>query len=151
MHPEGATRGYLSTLLGCYCPRCRKGALFQHPVSLRVGRNMEMHRACPVCAQPTEIEVGFYYGTGYVSYLIAVAISALSFLLWWLLIGFSFSDRRFFWWLGCNSVGLLLGQPWLMRFSRAFWLSCFVSYDPHWRTNPPDAGERHNAEQANNW
>lgn len=151
MPTESANRGYLATLFGCYCPRCRQGKLFRHPVSLRVGRSMEMYAECPVCAQPTEIEVGFYYGTGYVSYLIALFLSAVSFFVWWLLVGFSFSDHRFFWWLGVNSVLLLVLQPWLMRFSRAFWISCFVSYDPDWRSHPPDPGERHNPDQANNW
>ncbi|RYY97474.1 MAG: DUF983 domain-containing protein [Chitinophagaceae bacterium] len=151
MNPEGANRGYLATIFGCYCPRCRTGKLFRHRTSLRVGRNMEMYEACPVCGQPTEIEIGFYYGTGYVSYLIAIALSVVSFFFWWLLVGFSYEDRRFFWWIGCNSVGLLVLQPWLMRFSRAFWISCFVSYDPEWRIHPPDPGERHNPDQANNW
>ena len=34
-----------------------------------------MNKECPVCGQPTEIEVGFYYGTSYVSYALTVALS----------------------------------------------------------------------------
>lgn len=110
-----------------------------------------MYEACPVCNQPTEIEVGFYYGTGYVSYLIALAITAISCLLWFLLIGFSFKDKRFLVWIILNSVALLALQPWLMRFSRALWLSFFVSYDPNWEYRPPEQPERVNEEQKNNW
>ena len=110
-----------------------------------------MHERCPECGQPTDIEVGFYYGTGYVSYLIALLITALFFLVWFLIIGFSFKDHRFLYWITTNSVLLFLLQPWLMRFSRVFWLSCFVKYDPEWQAHEPDAPERINKDQMHNW
>jgi hypothetical protein len=88
-----------------------------------------MHEKCEVCGQPMEPEVAFYYGTGYVSYVLAVAISVATFVAWWVLIGFSFSDARFFFWIGFNAVVLLLMQPYLMRLSRTIWLSFFVKYD----------------------
>lgn len=110
-----------------------------------------MHDACPVCQQPSEIEVGFYYGTGYVSYVLGLLFTLITFLLWLLLIGFSFSDKRFISWLIMNSVLLIVLQPWLMRFSRVFWLSFFVSYDPNWSETPPAPPERTNEEQKNNW
>jgi hypothetical protein len=112
---------------------------------------MEMYETCPVCRQPTNIEIGFYYGTGYISYLIALFISGISFLLWFLLIGFSYKDQRFLVWIILNSVLLLVLQPWLMRFSRSFWLSCFVSYDPDWQHTLPEQPERMNNDQMNNW
>ena len=37
-----------------------------------------MNKNCLVCGQATEIEVGFYYGTGYVSYVLSIVICALS-------------------------------------------------------------------------
>ncbi len=110
-----------------------------------------MYERCPLCAQRTEIEVGFYYGTGYVSYLLALVFTGITFLLWWLIIGFSFHDRRFLTWLIANAVALLFLQAWLMRFSRALWLSWFVKYDPLWASRPPDDGERIIEEQMNNW
>jgi hypothetical protein len=94
-----------------------------------------MHEYCPVCGQPTEIETGFYYGTGYVSYALTVAFSVATFIAWWVLIGFSLDDSRFFWWLGVNAVLLILLQPLIMRLSRSLWLSWFVRYDPNWRHN----------------
>ena len=114
-------------------------------------RNMEMYVHCPLCGQPTDIEVGFYYGTSYVSYLISVLLSVASFLLWWLVIGFSFNDHRFLYWVTFNSVGLLALQPWLMRFSRSLWISFFVHYDPDWKTTRPAALERINESEMNNW
>src|SRR5918993_1013307 len=126
MTPQQPHRGYLSTVIGCWCPRCRQGKLFKNNLSLSIKKNMDMNPYCPVCGQRTEIEVGFYYGTGYVSYLIALFLTAVYFGLWYLIIGFSFSDDRFKWWIISNSVLLLLLQPWLMRFSRSLWISFFV-------------------------
>jgi uncharacterized protein (DUF983 family) len=144
-------RGYLATILECRCPRCREGKLFKYPMTFRFRRNMEMNERCPLCTQLTDIEVGFYYGTGYVSYLIALLITGISFLLWFLVVGFSFQDTRFFWWIGLNSVLLIVLQPWLMRFSRSLWISFFVKYDPDWRNSRPDDGDRIIEGQMNNW
>ncbi len=82
-----------------------------------------MHEKCPVCGQPTEIEVGFYYGTSYVSYAIGVAFSVAVFVAWWVLLGISIYDNSLFWYLGVNSVLLILLQPVLMRFPGRFGLA----------------------------
>src|SRR4030095_3745363 len=121
MSEERKSRGYLSSVLSCRCPRCRDGKLFQHPLSINLKKNMEMNKECPVCGQPTEIEVGFYYGTSYVSYVISVFLCGVSFAVWFLTIGMSLSDNRFFYWVGFNAVFLILLQPWLMRLSRSLW------------------------------
>ena len=151
MTDEKPHRSYLTTALGCYCPRCREGKLFKYPVSIVIKKNMEMNGRCPVCDQPTDIEVGFYYGTSYISYLIAVFLSVTSFLLWWLIVGFSFKDNRFLYWIAFNSVGLIALQPYLMRLSRSLWISFFVKYDPDWQHNKPLDTERINESQMGNW
>lgn len=148
-HPH---RGYLASALTCRCPRCREGKLFKNPVTLSFKKNMEMNKNCPVCGQATEIEVGFYYGTSYVSYALTVAISVATLVAWLVLIGMSTEDNRFFYWLGFNALFLLILQPWLMRLSRSLWISWFVKYDPYWKdSKPADVSERLNADQANNW
>jgi uncharacterized protein (DUF983 family) len=146
-------RSYLKTVLTCRCPRCREGKLFKNPVSIRLKKNMEMYTNCLVCGQPTEIEVGFYYGTGFVSYFMTVGLSGVSFGVWYFTIGMSLQDTRFFWWLGFNAVLLLGLQPWLMRLSRSLWISWFVGYDPNWETNKikSEMTERVVPEQMNNW
>ena len=151
MKEEQPHRGYLTTFISCRCPRCREGKLFKHPLTFNFKRNMQMNEGCPVCGQLTDIEVGFYYGTGYVSYVIALVLSAVSFVLWWLIIGFSFKDHRFFYWITFNAVLLIALQPWLMRFARSLWLSWFVRYDPEWKNNRPDDYERIIEGQMNNW
>lgn len=152
MAEKKAHRGYLASTLSCRCPRCREGKLFKHPLSISFKKNLEMNPTCPVCGQATEIEVGFYYGTSYVSYVLTVALSVASLIAWWVFIGLSVNDNRFFYWLGVNAVLLLLLQPWLMRLSRSCWISWFVRFDPDWEHHQPvDVSERMNADQANNW
>jgi hypothetical protein len=96
---------------------------------------MVMHKNCPTCGQPTEIEVGFYYGTGYVSYGLSVAFSVATFVAWKVLIGMTFSidDDRILYWMGTNIFLLIVMQPILMRLSRTLWLSWFVSYNENWK------------------
>jgi len=92
-----------------------------------------MPEHCPECGQKYDMEVGFWYGTGYVSYALAVAVSVATFVAWLVLIGISINDNRIFWWLGINSVLLVVIQPWLMRLSRVIYIRFFVSYDKDYR------------------
>ncbi len=92
-----------------------------------------MPSRCPECGQPYELEVGFWYGTGYVSYALTVALSVASFVAWYVLIGMSVNDNRFFWWMGINIFLLVVLQPWLMRLSRVIYLYFFVRYDPDYK------------------
>jgi ribosomal protein S27AE len=133
---------YLISTLDNRCPRCRTGKIFKSSNPYDLNNIVNMNHTCPVCGQPTEIEVGFYYGTGYVSYALTVAFSVASFIAWWVIIGFSTEDNRFFYWLGINALLLILFQPIIMRLSRSLWLSWFVKYDPQWRTNKVDRLER---------
>jgi hypothetical protein len=110
---------------------------------------MKMPETCPVCGQPFEIEMGFYYGTGFVSY--ALAVSVASFIAWKVIIGMSLEDSRLFWWLGVNALLLLGLQPVLMRLSRVIWIYFFVYYDPNWSEVPAGALERTNEEIKNDW
>lgn len=126
---------YILSVLGNKCPRCRLGNIFvtNNPYALKGSRYMKMQEQCPLCGQPTEIEVGFYYGTGYVSYAITVGFSLITFFLWWIFIGISINDNRIFYWLLTNTILLVLLQPPIMRLSRTLWLSWFVKYDPEWQ------------------
>ena len=144
---------YIFSVLNNRCPRCRRGDIFQskNAYALKGNRYMKMHEHCPICGQVTDLEVGFYYGTGYVSYFLTVFLSMISFALWWILIGISINDNRVFWWLGINTVVLILMQPLLMRFSRTLWLSWFVKYDENWENEKPEDPERIIKEQMGKW
>lgn len=110
-----------------------------------------MPQTCPVCGQPLELEVGFYYGTGYVSYALTVAISVATFVAFWVLYGISIDDNSLYIWLLLNIVVLVLCVPYIMRLSRAIWLSFFVKFDPQWKSKEPPKPERIVKEHMGNW
>lgn len=145
--------GYLSSVLKNKCPRCRQGNIFEskHAYKLRQNKFMLMHERCPVCNQKTEVEVGFYYGTGYVSYVITIAFSVASLIAWWVLIGFALDDNRIFYWLALNALLLIVLMPPIMRLSRTLWLSWFVRYDADWKNQIAKEPERVVEGQMNNW
>ena len=96
-----------------------------------------MPETCPECGQRYDLEQGFWYGTGYVSYALAVAVSVTTFIAWLVLIGVSTDDNRVFWWLGLNGLLLVGIQPWLMRLSRVIYLYFFVSYSKNYKDTAP--------------
>jgi uncharacterized protein (DUF983 family) len=119
------------------CPRCRRGKLFQKFSAYDLKHTFSMHEKCNICEQKFDMEPGFWYGTGYVSYAIAVAFSVFTFVAWWILIGVSVSDNRIFWWLGINAALLVLMQPWLIRLSRTIYIYFFVRYDKDFASSRP--------------
>ena len=131
--PTQTKPNYFWSMLTFKCPRCRKGHMFKNPNAWNLKQTLKMPEKCEECGQPFELEVGFWYGTGYVSYALTVAMTVASLVAWWVIIGLSTDDNRFFWWLGINSVALLALQPWIMRLSRVIYLYFFVSYDPNYK------------------
>jgi hypothetical protein len=124
---------YLWSLFSMRCPRCRRGPMFTNNNPWNLKKVLSMHERCPECGQPFELEVGFWYGTGFVSYGLSIAFTVASFIAWYVLIGMSVKDNRFFWWMGVNIAMLILLQPWLMRLSRAIYLYFFVKYDDNYK------------------
>jgi hypothetical protein len=94
--------------------------MFTNSNSWNLKKVFDMPTHCEECGQKFELEVGFWYGTGYVSYALSVAFSVASFVAWYVLIGL-----------------LVVLQPWLMRLSRVIYLYFFVKYDPNYKTNAP--------------
>ena len=137
-------KSHLYSTLTNKCPRCREGALFTTNNPYDLSNILKMHDHCPVCGQQTEIEVGFYYGTGYVSYALTVAYFVSMFVAWKVLIGMTWEleDNRMFYWLGTTIFLLILLQPILMRLSRSIWLGWFVSYNKHWKNESLEYNER---------
>jgi hypothetical protein len=122
------------------CPRCRRGPMFKdnNPYkSFTLSHIFDMYSECPHCLQKYELETGFWYGTGYVSYALACAVSACTFLAWLLIIGVGFDDNRIFGWLIFNIVLLIVLQPYLMRLSRVVYLYFFIRYDKEYKKNSP--------------
>ena len=109
--------------------------MFTNSNPWKLKKVLHMPPRCPECGQPYELEVGFWYGTGYVSYALSVALSVATFIAWYVLIGMSTKDNRFFWWMGINIFLLIVLQPWLMRISRVIYLYFFVRYDPDYKSH----------------
>ena len=104
---------------------------------LKLKHIFDMHEQCPVCKQRFDLEPGFWYGTGFVSYGLAVLISAISFVVWYFMIGISTDDNRVLYWILFNAILLVILQPWLMRLSRSIYIRFFVFYDPKYHITKP--------------
>lgn len=148
--PASSKKSLITSIVTCKCPRCREGYMFVKPDAYSKGF-MKMHNTCQVCGQPFDLEVGFYYGSSYVSYALSVAISVGSLIVWWLSIGLSVQDNRIFYWMGFNAVLLISIQPLLMRIARSGWLNFFVHYDSNWKNVKAEAPERMVKEFQNAW
>ncbi|HEY5408264.1 MAG TPA: DUF983 domain-containing protein [Ginsengibacter sp.] len=126
---------FLWSILTMRCPRCRRGDMFKNRnpyKKLKLDYILDMHDNCPVCHQKFDLEPGFWYGTGYVSYGLFVLFSAITFGIWCLLIGVSTDDNRVVYWLVINAIAIIILQPWFMRLSRAVYLLFFVKYNENY-------------------
>lgn len=118
----------LPSMLNMKCPNCRKGSMFTHKHVLPLNKLLTMPEHCPVCGQKMELEVGFWYGTGYVSYGLSVALFIFNFVWYYFLIGITYKDNSIFYYLFTSIAIVVLLQPWLMRYSRVLYLYMFVKY-----------------------
>lgn len=133
MEKKNGKPNFFWSLFTMKCPRCRRASMFTNNNPWNLKKVLSMHKRCPECNQPFELEVGFWYGTGFVSYGLSIALTVLSFVAWYLIVGMSVRDNRFFWWMGINVMMLIVLQPWLMRLSRVIYLNFFVKYDPNYK------------------
>ena len=110
------------------CPSCHKGNMFTNKGIFPLNDLLKMPERCPVCNQKYEIEVGFWYGTGYVSYAISVATIFVMAILYALTVGFSYKNNSIYFFIGVMISALVILQPWIMRYSRVLYLYVFVKY-----------------------
>jgi len=114
------------SMVGMKCPNCHKGNMYTNKSIFPLGKLLDMPERCPVCNQKYEIELGFWYGTGYVSYAISVAMIFIIAVLYSLIVGFSWKDNSIYIFLGVMIASLAIFQPWIMRYSRVLYLYVFV-------------------------
>ncbi|PUZ27555.1 Protein of unknown function [Chitinophaga costaii] len=129
--PTTKRPNYFLSMLQMKCPRCRRGHMYKESIFFhwRVSRIFDMYERCPVCNQKFELETGFWFGTGYVSYALSVAFSVATLTAYAVLKGITWRDNSIFIWLIINGILLVIFQPWLMRISRTIYLYFFVYYD----------------------
>lgn len=130
---NGPTPGLIWSVLSNKCPRCRQGKLFTSSNPYNFKTTMRMPEHCPVCGQRYELQTGFYFGTGYVSYGLSVLLIGAIFIVWALTLGLSYTDNSIFWCLTISALSTLALQPVLQRLARSIWIAFFVKYDKHWQ------------------
>lgn len=118
----------IPSVLKMKCPNCRQGHMYVNKSIFPLKELLKMPDHCPVCGQKMELEVGFYYGTGYVSYGLSVGLTFLLAIVFALTWGFHIDDNSIFIFLAADILLLALFQPWLMRISRVLYLYLFVKY-----------------------
>ncbi len=84
---------FFKNILSFKCPRCHKGNLFINKW-YNITDGNKMVEKCSVCNQRTELEPGFYQGTGYVSYGLTVGISIVTFIAWIAATGYAFKNKE---------------------------------------------------------
>lgn len=119
---------FIKNIVSEKCPRCHKGEMFINKW-YHISSNNKMVERCAVCGQRTQLEPGFFHGTGYVSYALTVGFSIITFVLWILITDIGLKDSRIFYWLIGNVILLILMQPFFMRWSRMLWLAMFFKDD----------------------
>lgn len=107
------------------CPRCHEGPVYLHKNAYNLSLAGKMYKRCPTCGLDYQPEPGFYFGAGYVSYALTVALSIAVFI-------FLFPFVSWYRWeiyIGVIAGILLITFPILFRYSRIIWLYFFVKYD----------------------
>lgn len=113
------------------CPNCRTGNMFINKSIFPLNKLLKMPLRCENCAQKMEIEPGFYYGTGYVSYGLTIALTVFNLIWFALFIGIDFANNSIFWFIGVDIIIVLLFQPLMMRYARVLYLWMFVGYQSY--------------------
>ena len=120
--------GRFNSMLGMKCPNCHKGNMYTNKSIFPLKQLMEMPERCPVCNQKYEIELGFWYGTGYVSYAISVGTIFVLAIVYALTVGFSYKNNSIYIFIAVMIGSLVILQPWIMRYARVLYLYVFVKY-----------------------
>ncbi len=102
--------------------------MFDNKTIFPLNKMLDMPERCSECGLKYELEIGFWFGTGYISYGISVGLIIMMAVIFALTYGFDFNDNSIFIFLGLAVGVLILLQPILMRLSRALYLRIFVKY-----------------------
>jgi uncharacterized protein (DUF983 family) len=104
----------LAAIMTRRCPRCLEGPVF--------ATLFRMHAQCPACGLLFEREPGYFTGAMYLSYGVALLVTAP---VWLVMVWFGRS-------LVLVVIGplLVVGSPWLFRYARVLWLHLDQAFDP---------------------
>jgi uncharacterized protein (DUF983 family) len=128
MNEENIKPNVLKSIWQHKCPCCRKGEMYNQKSIFPLKSMLDMPKRCAVCGQKMELESGFYFGTGYVSYALSIAFFVAWFIAYEVLIGLSWKNNSVFIALFSGIFTVVCLQPFLMRKSRVLYLYMFVRY-----------------------
>lgn len=105
------------------CPRCHDGDFFisKNPFDLK--SFTKIHDGCSSCGERFMKEIGFYYGSMYVSYGLTIALGVAMFLVSYFIL--HLNEVTFL--ISFSIVALLL-WTWIFRKARLIWINLFVKY-----------------------
>ena len=114
----------LRSIIGMKCPNCQKGPFFEgHPYQFsKIGVVKE---SCSDCHLKYAIEPGFFQGSYYVSYGLAVAL----FVALWILKILFLPNLTYLSTVISMVITLIVLAPLLFAFSKIIWINIFVNYD----------------------
>ena len=114
----------LYSMLFNKCPHCHEGDFFVTKNPFDFKNFAKMHSNCSNCGELFMKEVGFFYGSMYVSYGLTIALGLGMYLLMCLLLGLS--ELSF---LIAFVVASLVLWTTIFRKARLVWINLFVKFD----------------------
>lgn len=110
------------------CPRCHAARVFENNNAYSFKNGLTMYKHCASCGLKYEREVGYFYGSFYVSYLVQTVLVSVLYL------------ANIFWfhmpslYLVFIIIGAALAMfPVTFRWSRIMWIAFFTKYEPNYK------------------
>src|ERR1700739_1154966 len=110
------------------CPRCHAARGFENNNAYSCKNGLTMFKHCASCGLKYEREVGYFYGSMYVSYGLQTCLVTLLYLL---NICFFKIDSLILVFVIIGLAGALF--PVTFRWSRIMWIAFFTKYDPMYK------------------
>ena len=119
----------LYSILFNKCPKCHTSNFWasDNPFKNMFFSTENSCKTCENCSLDYELEIGFWYGSMYVSYAISVAVM----LLFWSLTTFLFSTITTFNEILIIVIAIILVSPLNYHVSRLIWINFFIKYIPN--------------------
>ncbi|TXI87894.1 MAG: DUF983 domain-containing protein [Crocinitomicaceae bacterium] len=105
-------------IVRCKCPKCKTGKIFEDNGNVFVLRAPRMHAVCSSCGYKFEKEPGYFIGSLYVSYALAVAEMLFLFCICFPFLSFEMLFLVLI-------LGLLLLSFFNFRYARTIWIYLF--------------------------
>lgn len=109
------------------CPKCHDGSFWQRNNPFVNIFLKNTNAKCKKCSLLFELEIGFWYGSMYISYAISVAVM----LFLWTLTSIFLPLINIFNEILIISLGIIIISPLNYHISRLIWINLFIKYIPN--------------------